>query len=239
MRTVRTAVDLGRQARAVAKIKTRQPLPAAYVRARKSSDDVALRRFRALVLDELNVKDVQVVGLDAKFIEYALRPNLPRLGPRFGKKLGELRAALGKADARAVAESVAAGKTFDISHNGETYTLEPDDVLVDSKSAQGFAFAEKDGMLVALDTRIDRALLLEGIAREIVRTVQDARKAAGLDVSDRIHLRVKTQGDAAEALTTWRDYIAAQTLAIEINGAPFTPSYTTEADGWTVELSKA
>jgi isoleucyl-tRNA synthetase len=238
MTTIRTAVDLGRQARAAAKIKTRQPLPAAYVRARKATDDAALRRFRDLVLDELNVKDVQVVGLDAKFIEYALRPNLPRLGPRFGKKIGELRAALGKADARAVAESVAAGKSFEISHNGEVYTLEPDDVLVDSKSAQGFAFAEKDGMLVALDTRIDRTLLLEGIAREIVRTVQDARKAAGLDVSDRIKLRITAQGDAAEAVDAWRNFIAEQTLAVEINGAPFEPAYRAESDGWTIELTR-
>ena len=148
-----------------------------------------------------------------------------------------MKVALGKADARAVAEAVAAGKTFDVSNNGEAFTLEPDDVLVDSKSAQGFAFAEKDGMLVALDTRIDRPLLLEGIAREIVRTVQDARKAGGFDVSDRIRLRVNAHGDADEALTTWRDYIATQTLAAEINGAPFTPSYTTEAGDWTVELA--
>jgi isoleucyl-tRNA synthetase len=239
MRAAQTAVDLGRQARATAKIKTRQPLPIAYVRARRTTDDESLRRFRTIVLEELNVKDVKVVGLDAQFIEYALRPNLPRLGPRFGKKLGALRAALDAADARAVATAVAAGETFQVSANGEAFTLEPEDVLVDSKSAQGFAFAESDGMLVALDTRIDRPLLLEGIAREIVRSVQDARKAAGLDISDRIRLRLKADGDAAEAVETWRDYIAEQTLAIELNGAVFTPTFETDADSWTVELARA
>jgi isoleucyl-tRNA synthetase len=238
MDAARTAVDLGRQARASAKIKTRQPLPAAFVRARKPSDDASLRRFRSLVLDELNVKDVKVVGLDAEFIEYALRPNLPRLGPRFGKRLGALRAALNAADARAVAASVGAGRNFDVSSNGESFTLEPDDVLVDSKSAQGFTFAESDGMLVALDTRVDRPLLLEGIAREIVRTVQDARKAAGLDVSDRIRLRVTAAGDAAEAVEAWRAYLSEQTLALELNGAEFSPSYRADADGWTVALAK-
>ena len=239
MRTVQAAVDLGRRAREGAKIKLRQPLAAAFVRARTPTDDAALYRFRHLVLDELNVKDVQVVGLDATFIEYALRPNLPRLGPRFGKRLGSLRAALGKADARAVAEAVAAGKTFEVSDNGEVFAFEPDDVLVDSKSAQGFAFAEDDGMLVALDTRIDRPLQLEGIAREIVRTVQDARKAAGLDVSDRIKLRVTARGDGAEAVSTWRDYIAGETLAVDLNGASFDPAYQTDADGWSVSLTKA
>ncbi len=239
METVRTAVDLGRQARASAKIKTRQPLAAAHVRARAATDEAALRRFRSLVLEELNVKDVHVVGVEATFIEYALRPNLPRLGPRFGKKLGALRAALGNADARAVAAAVAGGRSFEVSSNGEAFTLEPDDVLVDSKSAQGFAFAEKDGMLVALDTRIDRPLVLEGIAREMVRSIQDARKAAGLDVSDRIKLRVDAEGDAAEALAQFRDYIAGETLAVEINASDFTPSFETATDGWSIALTRA
>ena len=239
MRTVRTAVDLGRQARASAKVKTRQPLAAAFVRARTRVDEEALKRFRQLVLDELNVKDVQVVGVDAAFIEYALRPNLPRLGPRYGKRIGSLRSALANADARAVAEAVAAGKNFEVSNNGEVFALEPDDVLVDSKSAQGFAFAEDDGMLVALDTRLDRPLILEGIAREMVRSIQDARKAAGLDISDRINLRVEAKdNDVSEALSTWRDYIAEQTLATDINGAPFDPSYSTQADDWSIELAR-
>ena len=238
MQVAKTAVDLGRQARAAAKVRTRQPLPAAFVRARKASDDEALHRFKPLVLDELNVKDLKVVGLDARFIEYKLRPNLPRLGPRLGKKMGALRAALDAADSRAVAAAVAAGETFSVTLDGESFTLEPDDVLVDSKSAAGFTFAESDGMLVALDTRIDRPLLLEGIAREIVRSVQDARKAAGLDISDRIALRITADGDTAEAVATWRDYIAEQTLALALNGADFTPAFETAADGWTIALAR-
>jgi isoleucyl-tRNA synthetase len=223
MDAVRRAVELGRQARATAKVKTRQPLSIAYVRARTAGDDAALRRFRALVLDELNVKDVQVVGIDASFIEYGLRPNLPRLGPRFGKELGALRKAIASADARAVAVAVAAGEKFDVATDGKTFSLEPDDVLVDSKSAQGFAFAEGDGTLVALDTRLDRALELEGSAREIVRAVQDARKATGLNVSDRIAVSITADDDMFSAATEWRDYIKEQTLATkwELSRGPF------------------
>ncbi len=213
METARRAVELGRQARASAKVKTRQPLAIAYVRARTSGDDAALRRFRSLVLEELNVKDVKVVGIDASFIEYGLRPNLPSLGPRFGKELGALRKAIAAADARAVAVAVSAGKSFDVGTDGKTFSLEPEDVLVDSKSAEGFAFAEGDGMLVALDTRLDRTLELEGWAREIVRAVQDARKAAGLDVSDRISLFLKADEAAFDAAAEWHDYIREQTLA--------------------------
>ena len=151
-----------------------------------------------------------------------------------------VRAALAAADARAVAAAVAAGESFDVSVDGQTLRLEPDDVLVDSKSARGFAFAEGGGMLVALDTRIDRELLLEGLAREVVRAVQDARKLAGLDISDRIVLRVEAQGDAAEAVARWRDYIMGETLALELNGKSFTPSYEAEAtDGIRVVLARA
>ncbi|MBV8668121.1 MAG: isoleucine--tRNA ligase [Candidatus Eremiobacteraeota bacterium] len=238
MGVARQAVDLGRQARATAKIKTRQPLALAYIRTRTASDDAAIERFRDLVLEELNVKDVRVVGLDATFIEYGLRPNLPRLGPRYGKQMAALRAALAAADARAVAAAVAAGTPFDVRADGQSFTLEPDDVLVDSKSAQGFAFAEGEGMLVALDTRISRELLLEGIAREVVRAVQDARKQAGLDVSDRIHLRLEAGGDTAEAIARFQDYIKQETLALELNGASFTPAFSAETDGLGIKLSK-
>jgi isoleucyl-tRNA synthetase len=230
MDVVRRAVELGRQARASAKIKMRQPLSAAYIRASSKYSDAALRRFRALVLDELNVKDVQVVGIDASFIEYALRPNLPRLGPRFGKDLGALRKAIAAADPRAVAVAAAGGKGFEVSTDGKKFALEPDDVLVDSKSAQGFAFAEGDGMLVALDARLDEALELEGWAREIVRAVQDARKAAGFDVSDRIALTVVADGEQHKAAVQWKNYIVEQTLAT---------SWSLERGPFAVTVSKA
>ena len=218
MRVAQKTVDLGRQVRAASKIKTRQPLPVAYVRPRTAAEADALARFRALVLEELNVKDVQIVGLDAEFIEYALRPNLPRLGPRFGKKLGALRQALAAADARAVATTVAQGGKIKVSANGEVFELDPEDVLVDSKSARGYASAESDGMLVALDTRIDEALAQEGLAREIVREIQDARKRAALHISDRIVAKITADEAYAMAIERWRDYISQQTLsdAIEV-----------------------
>ncbi len=240
MGVAKRAVDLGRQARAGAKVKTRQPLPVAYVRARNEREAAALQRFRALVLEELNVKDLQVVGLEAQFIEYALRPNLPRLGPRYGKRMGAVRAALASADARAVATAVAAGKPVVVKGDGETFELEPSDVLVDSKSAEGFAFAESEGMLVALDTRLDADLVLEGVAREIVRAVQDARKQADLQVSDRIHLRLTTEGTAAQALAKFREYIMGETLAVDLNGADFAPAFAAQSsDGLKVELARA
>jgi isoleucyl-tRNA synthetase len=222
MRAAQEAVDLGRQVRAAQRIKNRQPLPLAYVRPRSAADAAALERFRPLVLEELNVKDLQIVGLDAQFIEYALRPNLPRVGPRYGKQLGALRDALTAADARAVALAVAAGKKFTVNANGQSFELEPDDVLVDSKSASGYASAESNGMLVALDTRIDDALAKEGLAREAVREIQDARKRAALHISDRIEVTIHADAEYLAAIEEWRGYIAQQTLAtrVEVGQGP-------------------
>jgi isoleucyl-tRNA synthetase len=239
MRVARDAVDLGRQARAAAKVKTRQPLAKAYVRPRSAAGGAALTRFRSLILDELNVKSLEVVELDADFIEFRLRPNLPRLGPRFGNRLGAVRDALAGADARAVALTIKQGNAVEISCNGETFWLEPDDILVDSKSAHGFVFAEQDGMLVALDTRLDRALVLEGGAREIVRAVQEARKQAGLDVSDRIRLRIDADAESSAAVEQWRDYIAKETLALELNGPPFEPEFESRTDSLRLALARA
>jgi len=220
MSAAQEAVDLGRQVRAATKIKNRQPLALALVRPRTSGDADALTRFRPLILDELNVKDLQVVGIDAEFIEYALRPNLPRLGPRFGKRLDALRTALTSADARAVARAVAAGEKFSVHANGEVFELDPDDVLVDSKSAAGYASAEADGMLLALDTRITPELAKEGLAREIVREIQDARKRAALHISDRISAVVEAPPDYSAAIAAWSDYIKEQTLATKIDVKP-------------------
>ncbi|HEV2907928.1 MAG TPA: DUF5915 domain-containing protein, partial [Candidatus Eremiobacteraceae bacterium] len=96
----------------------------------------------------------------------------------------------------------------------------PEDVLVDSKSARGYASAESNGMLVALDTRIDDALAQEGLAREVVRDIQDARKHAALHISDRIIVTITADDAYAKAIERWRDYIADQTLAQTIQVMP-------------------
>ncbi|MBC5824272.1 MAG: isoleucine--tRNA ligase [Candidatus Eremiobacteraeota bacterium] len=238
MSAARSVVEVGRKARALAKLKTRQPLRAAHVRPR-DADAAAVQRFADLILEELNVKELNITGSDSEFIDYGLRPNLPLLGPRFGAKITAVRAALAAADSRAVAAAVSRGEPVNVSADGETFFLNPTDILVDSQSARGFVFAQGDGVLVALDTRLDGSLVLEGLAREIVRAVQEARKAAGLEVSDRIRLRIEGRGEASAAVDAWRDYIGGETLAVEINGPPFAPSFETDGEDWRIALAPA
>jgi isoleucyl-tRNA synthetase len=138
---------------------------------------------------------------------------LPVIGKRYGKLIPKIREYLKSADGAAIAAAVArdASQTFVI--DGESLTIEPADLLVESAAAEGFACAEEEGFLVGLDTALDDALRREGLARELVRAVQDARKQAGLEVADRIVLCVEGDAAVTAAIAEHRDYLMSETLA--------------------------
>jgi len=126
--------------------------------------------------------------------------------------------------------------------DGETLRFEADDILVETSSAPGYASAEEGGYLVGLDTRLDEGLILEGLARELVRTVQETRKQAGLEVSDRITLRIEGSADIASALAAHRDYVATETLASRWSGEAAADEFRTEHrlddHAWTIGIAK-
>ncbi len=213
MGLVLRVVELGRAVRSAHSLKTRQPLATVMVRAGSEAETAGLRRFEALIKDELNVKQVEFLEGGADVVTYALRPNLPLLGKKYGKTLPALRAAIASADAAAVARAVRDGQGFTVESGGERFDLLPDEVLVDARSAEGLAAAEDGGVLVAFDTALTRELVLEGLARDLVRGIQDARKNAGFAVSDRIALGLDLTGDALEAARAWQGFIAEETLS--------------------------
>lgn len=119
---------------------------------------------------------------------------------------------LSRIDGARVATSVARGESVTVEVGGESVVLEPAALLVETASAEGFACAEEGGYLVGLETALTEELVQEGVARELVRTVQEARKDAGLEVSDRIVLDIEGNELLMSALAGYRDYIAAETL---------------------------
>ena len=250
---VQRVVGLGRAARSQSGVRVRQPLSRLLVRAPGEADAAVLGRFDAQILEELNVKALEMLAPDAELVGYRIKPNLPRLGKRYGKRIPAIRAALANADAGAVAAAVAAGRTFAVEvalpgrgrfgdAGGETLTFEPEDVLVETTSAEGYACAEEGGWLVGLDTTLTEALEREGLARELVRTVQEARKQAGLEVSDRITLRIEGSAGVAAALDAHRGYVMEETLATGWGAADWSPAYSVEhalgADRWTIGLAR-
>jgi isoleucyl-tRNA synthetase len=237
MAAVIKVVELGRAVRGAHNLKTRQPLASVSVRASTPEATGALRRFRAQLLEELNVKDVTFLAGDTDLVRYSLRPNLPVIGKVYGKALPTVRAALERADAAAVARAVGAGQPFTVEANGQTFTLTGDQVLVDAKAPEGVAAAEDAGFLVAFDTALTRDLVLEGLARDLVRGIQEARKAAGFEVQDRIRLALDLAGDAREAASVWRDFIAGEVLASELSfGAG--EGFSAEVEGGKAYLTR-
>ncbi len=216
MRALIKLVELGRAARAASGVKLRQPLPAVLVRVRSADELLGVRALEEQLVDELNVKEVRFLEVEDAFVDYQVKPNLPRLGKRLGRLIPELRRALEQVDGRAVAANVREGRPTLLTLAGEEHAFEPEDLLLDARSPEGYAAEEDRGYLVALDTRLTPALQREGLARDVVRLVQNARKSAGLDVADRIVLGLEADGVLAEALRQHAAAVAREVLAIDL-----------------------
>jgi isoleucyl-tRNA synthetase len=210
---VQRVVGRGRAARNSSKLKVRQPLPRLLVRVPDAAAEAAVRRHEDQILDELNVKRLELIARDASLVTYRIKPNLPVIGKRYGKLIPKIREYLAKADGAAIAAAVARGEAQAFEIGGETLAIEPADLLVESAAAEGFACAEEEGYLVGLDTTLDDELRREGLARELVRAVQDARKQAGLEIADRIVLFVDGDAAVTAALAEHREYLMNETLA--------------------------
>jgi isoleucyl-tRNA synthetase len=240
---VQRVVGLGRSAREAHKLRVRQPLSRLLVRVPNEAAAQAVRAEADEILEELNVKTVEPIARDAGLVSYRIKPNLPRIGKRYGKLIPAIRAALNDADGGAIAAAAAAGESYVLEVSGTPISFEPDDLLIETESAQGYACAEEEGFLVALDTTLTPELEQEGLSREIVRSIQDARKQAGLDVADRIALRVTGDDAIAQCVAQYRDFIARETLTITWADAIPDDGFSVDRNlgdiVWTIELAIA
>ncbi len=220
MAEARRLVALGRQARTDARVKVRQPLATALVTVPAARRE-AVAGLLDLVAAELNVKQVRLADGEAGLVSYRLNPNFRAIGPRFGHDAPKVAAAVRAADAAALAPRLAAGERVEVEVPGRgTVDLGPEEVAVVEEPVTGWRVAREGGSSVALDLEVTPALRREGLARDLVRAVQDLRKEAGLKVSDRIELAVRAEGEVAEAVEAHRDYLLGETLAVELYRSP-------------------
>ena len=193
----RRVVELGRQARATSGLKLRQPLRRLVVEGAPLAESHADE-----IRDELRVKDVEFGSVEAA--ELRVKPNLPVLGPKLGKELGAVRAAL------------EAGEFEELPDGGVRVAgqeLGADEVLVERIGKEGWAVAGGDGVTVALDTALDPELELEGRVLDLIHELNSMRKQAGLELTDRI---VVTLPESASDLLAHEDWIKEEVLAVEI-----------------------
>ncbi|MEM8547282.1 MAG: isoleucine--tRNA ligase [Pseudomonadota bacterium] len=238
---VQKVVGLGRAARAQSGVRTRQPLARLVVRTPDAASMAALLAHARQIEEELNVKAIEPVAPDASLVDYRIKPNLPVVGRKHGKLIPRIKAALAAADGEAIAGAVAAGGTFTLAVDGATLELAAEDVLVETASASGYACAEDAGYLVGLDTTLNAALEREGLARELIRTVQEARKQAGLEVSDRICLGISGSAEVDAALAEHQAMIMSETLAERFacgQEAPYSASGQLGGAEWTIEITR-
>ncbi|MCW2951051.1 MAG: isoleucyl-tRNA synthetase [Conexibacter sp.] len=215
MGVAREAVRLGLAARGASKLKLRQPLRAAVVTA-TGREREAIERLAEVVRDELNVKELRFVSAADELGQVEVKPNYRALGPRFGKKMPKVALAVAALDPAHVAAAVREGRTIAIVLDGHDHQLGPEDLLTVLKPLDGYQLEREGSHAVALELTLDDELRREGLARELVHAIQAARKAAGLDVSDRIALTV---GGAEELLAVTREYeayVTGETLATTV-----------------------
>ena len=233
----RRIVELGRRIRVETKTKVRQPLRAAVVHV--AGSHAALDGLLPIIADELNVREVRFAGSVSTFGRWRAKPRFKALGPRLGSRVKDVAAALAGDDG-ALASALASGGSITIDLGDGAVELAPDDVDLTQEVLAGWGVAGEGGVTVALDLEVDDDLLAEGRAREVIRLVQDARKAAGFDVGDRIALGVATTGVWADAVAAHRDAIASETLALETSGSALEDAafrQETELDGTPVVVT--
>jgi isoleucyl-tRNA synthetase len=213
MSLTRRVVELGRSARAGASLGIRQPLPRALVGAAGFAG--LPEDLREQIAAELNVRAVEALSTVAgDLVDHVVKPNFRALGRRFGNRTQAVAAAITDADPVALSDKLRTTGAASVLVDGESATLGPDDVIITQTPRAGWSVATETGETVALDLTITPELRREGLAREVIRLVQDARKADGLDVSDRILFWWDTpDADLAEALAEHGALIASEVLA--------------------------
>ncbi len=203
----RLIVNLGHAIRGKEKIRVRQPLNSVTVGLPKSIDPKTILLQKEVILEELNVKEIKLLDDPGEIAEFVAIPNSKLLGPKYG------------ADVQKIIQGAKAG-SFKVLDSGQVkigdFTLEPDEVELAYKGKEGAPVESEDGIVVSLDAEVTPELRREGMMREVVRYLQEMRKEAGYEVSDRILILIKSDGELEQAVTEFADTIKQETLADEL-----------------------
>ncbi len=238
MALVRRLVELGRAARADSGMRTRQPLARALVSAQGWKDLSA--DLRAQIAEELNVRPVEGLG-DNALVDLSLKANFRSLGQRFGKDTPTIAAAISAADATELVAAIRNSGSGSISVPGfGSIDIADDDVIITETPQEGWTVASDSGESVAIDLALDDSLVRAGLARELIRSIQEGRKTSGLEITDRISVFWESADDqVTAALADHASEIADDVLAVQVSNAPAPPHATSIATELPVTLAIA
>ncbi|HWF72025.1 MAG TPA: DUF5915 domain-containing protein, partial [Solirubrobacteraceae bacterium] len=226
----RETVRLGLAARAQAKLKIRQPLRAAVVVA-TGRERAAIERLGELVREELNVRELRFVSEADELGRVEIKPNYRSLGPRFGRQMPTVAAAVAALDPAKVSAALREARSVAITVGGQDHELDAEDLLVAMMPLEGYEVEREGSHAVALEVTIDDDLQAEGWVREIVHAVQAARRGAGLEVSDRIVLTLDGDPELLAPARAYQPHLAGETLAVEVRYAALEDVEPVTVDG--------
>ncbi|MGH3435335.1 MAG: isoleucine--tRNA ligase [Sciscionella sp.] len=215
MRYARFLAEAGRAARKVSSVRIRQPLSRALVAL--PSDVVLPVALLEDVAAELNVKRLEPLAAAGEVVDVAVKPNFRVLGKRFGKRTQQVASAIIAADPSALTKALRAEGQAEVSVDGDIVVIGNDEVSVNEVPRSGWTVEHQRGVTIALDTALTPELLAEGTARDVVRAVQQARRAAGLDVADRIALSIAASEGVRTAVRAHQEFVAHETLATSVS----------------------
>ena len=209
MEHVLKLVVMGRACRNTSNIKNRQPIGQMFVKAGFNLPEF----YQDIVTDELNVKNVKFTDDVRDFTSYSFKPQLKTVGPKYGKLLGGIKAALDSVDGNAAMDELNESGALKLDVNGQEITLFKEDLLIDTAQIEGYVSENDNGITVVLDTNLTPELLEEGFVREIISKVQTMRKEADFEVMDRIKVTYNGSEKAEAVFEKYSSQISGEVLA--------------------------
>lgn len=210
----RRLVELGRAARAQSQVKIRQPLSRALIAA--SGWKNLSQELRDQISDELNVENLaDLTSAGSGLVDISIKANFRTLGAKYGGDVQAIAKALASANPEELVSTIRAQGATEITYgDGKSATLLEEDLVITETPRSGWAVSSHSGESVALDLTLTPELIAQGIVREAIRAIQDARKAAGFDVSDRIHVKWNSDKESSAAIENGKAWISEEVLAL-------------------------
>ena len=197
-------------------IKVRQPLKQIMVPILAEHEQENVEAVKNLIMSEVNVKEINFVDDSTGILVKRIKPDFKKLGPKCGKSMKTVAAQLQSLEQDQIAKLEKEGK-YEIAVDGNVVVVEKGDVEILSEDIPGWLVANNGSITIALDVTITEELKREGVARELVNRVQNIRKSSGFEITDKINIEIENKKEIVEAVNDFKDYIASQVLAVNIN----------------------
>lgn len=214
-------VEMGRAARNKVNLKIRQPLSQIIVKLPSYQPVDEIVPLFSQILEELNIKSIEVTNDATRFIQYNIKPIFSVLGVKYGKLLGEIQKKLQSLNPAEIVKKIESGFLIELSLSERMISLTPDELLVEKKEVEGFSVITNNEYMVAIDTRLTDDLVKEGLTRDFIRHIQTMRKDADFKVEDRISITYSAPEEIAIALKEYEDYLKNETLANQVESTYF------------------